>query len=138
TYHFAVWTPYQQIEYQRTQIDGINEPAGGSIFVNHDGYQWIVNLAPDFVSRHPSLLKERIEDNPYNLPFRFAMPHPSVMIVGAGSGNDTAAALRNESSAVDAVEIDPAILNLGRREHPEHPYDSPKVAVYVEDARAFL
>jgi len=138
TYHFAFWTPYQQIEYQRTHIDGISEPAGGSILVNHDGYQWIVNLAPDFVSRHPSLLKERIEDNPYNLPFRFAMPHPSVMIVGAGSGNDTAAALRNGSLAVDAVEIDPAILNLGRREHPEHPYDSPQVAVYVEDARAFL
>ena len=35
------------------------------------------------------------------------------MIVGSGTGNDVAGALRNGSSAVDAVEIDPAILRLG-------------------------
>jgi hypothetical protein len=36
------------------------------------------------------------------------------------------------------VEIDPAILEIGRREHPEHPYDSPRVSVHLTDARAFL
>jgi len=39
---------------------------------------------------------------------------------------------------VDAVEIDPAILELGKSEHPEHPYDSPRVSVHVTDARSFL
>src|SRR5262249_58155829 len=39
---------------------------------------------------------------------------------------------------VDAVEIDTAILSLGKREHPEQPYASKQVAVYLTDARAFL
>jgi SAM-dependent methyltransferase len=60
------------------------------------------------------------------------------MIVGSGTGNDVAAALRHNSRFVDAVEIDPAILALGKREHPEHPYDSPRVEVHLTDARAFL
>ena len=58
--------------------------------------------------------------------------------MGAGTGNDVAASLRHESSSVDAVEIDPAILALGKRDHPERPYDSPRVSVQLNDARAFL
>jgi len=73
----------------------------------------------------------------FNLPFRFGKAAPSVLIMGAGAGNDAAAALRNGSRSVDAVEIDPEIKALGN-EHPEHPYDSPKVVVYLTDARNFL
>jgi SAM-dependent methyltransferase len=61
-----------------------------------------------------------------------------VLILGAGTGNDAAAALRNGSPAVDAVEIDPAILQLGRLAHPERPYESPRVHSHLTDARAFL
>jgi len=39
---------------------------------------------------------------------------------------------------VDAVEIDPAILALGKSQHPERPYDSAQVAVHLTDARNFL
>jgi hypothetical protein len=84
------------------------------------------------------LMKEQPDESPYNLPFRFAEPAAKVMIVGSGTGNDVAAALRNDSRSVDAVEIDRAILQLGKREHPEHPYDSPRVSIHVTDARAFL
>jgi hypothetical protein len=38
---------------------------------------------------------------------------------------------------VDAVEIDPAILKLGRT-HPERPYDSSTVTAHLADARAFM
>jgi hypothetical protein len=38
---------------------------------------------------------------------------------------------------VDAVEIDPAILDLGAL-HPERPYQDPRVTTHVDDARAFL
>src|SRR6267143_1843048 len=75
---------------------------------------------------------------PYKLPFRFAPPNPRVLIVGSGTGNDIAAALRNQASVVDAVEIDPKILDLGRRHHPEHPYDDPRVSAHLTDARAFM
>lgn len=135
--HYALWTPYQQIQYTR-HYDPQGEFWGGEVWVNHAGYQYIVNLSASFLERHPGLVKEAVEDNPYNLPFRFAVASPSVMIVGSGTGNDVAAALRHNSRSVDAVEIDPAILSLGRREHPEHPYASPRVTVHLTDARAFL
>ncbi len=134
--HFILWTPYQQIDMRKVRFaDGEFQHA--MISVNRTGYQKMVDLSPDFLRRH-KLLDEAVDENPYNLPFRFARPSPSVLIVGAGSGNDTAAALRNGSRAVDAVEIDPAIWQLGIREHPERPYQSPKVTGYLTDARAFL
>ena len=134
---YALWTPYQQIQYTRRYAPN-GDFAMGMVRVNHTGYQHMVNLSPEFLARHPKLLKEAPDENPYNIPFRFAVPSPSVMIVGSGTGNDVAAALRNDSQSIDAVEIDPAILELGKREHPEHPYDSPRVSLHVTDARAFL
>ena len=65
--------------------------------VNHTFYQQIVNLSDEFLARHPGAMKEPPEENPYNLPFRFAAPNPAVMIVGSGTGNDVAAALRHGS-----------------------------------------
>jgi SAM-dependent methyltransferase len=133
----VLWTPYQQVQYTPERTPE-GETYGGTMLVNHTFYQRIVNLSDEFLARHPGLMKEAPEENPYNLPFRFAAPDPSVMIVGSGTGNDVAAALRHGSRAVDAVEIDRAILELGKREHPEHPYASPRVSIHVNDARAFL
>jgi len=134
--HASYWSPYQQVE-----VDQERFPAGEwqdtLVVVNHAVYQKIVNLEQGFLQRHPGLLRERPEDNPYNLPFRFAAPDPKVLVVGAGTGNDVSASVRNGSRAVDAVEIDPVILSLGKS-HPEHPYSSPLVATHVTDARAFM
>ena len=130
------WTPYQQIQYTRGHTAN-GDSWGGEMLVNHTLYQRVVDLSPQFLARHPAWQKD-IDNNPYNLPFRFAIPSPSVLVVGSGTGNDVAAALRNGSPTVDAVEIDPAILDLGRREHPEHPYESPRVNVHLGDARSFL
>ena len=134
---YIVWTPYQQIQYSRHYARN-GDFAGGMVWVNHAGYQSMVNLSSWFLTRHPGVLREPVDENPYNLPFRFAVPTPSVLVVGSGTGNDVAGALRNGSRSVDAVEIDPAILEVGRREHPEHPYESPRVATYLTDARRYL
>lgn len=134
--HFTLWTPYQQIDVEKITLpDG--DIVATNIRVNHTGYQYVVNLSQDFLNRHPGLMKEPPDENPYNVPFRFTPANPNVLIVGSGSGNDVAAALRNGSRAVDAVEIDPAILRLGRS-HPEHPYEDPRVAAHLTDARAFM
>ena len=136
-HHFNLWTPYQQIEVEDENFpDG--ELSRTEIRVNHTSYQTIVNLSPDFLARHPGLLTEAPDENPYNLPFRFAPPNPNVLIVGSGTGNDVAAALRHQSRQVDAVEIDPKILELGRHRHPERPYDDPRVSAHLTDARAFM
>jgi hypothetical protein len=62
----------------------------------------------------------------------------NVLIVGAGTGNDVAVALSEGARHVDAVEIDPVLLGIGRAKHPDHPYDSPRVTTDTDDGRAFL
>ena len=75
----------------------------------------------------------------YLIPYRrLERPPGRVLVLGAGTGNDVAAALEMGAEHVDAVEIDPDILDLGRSLHPARPYDSPKVRVVNTDARAFL
>ena len=74
----------------------------------------------------------------YGLPYRFKRTPGRVLVVGAGTGNDVAAALRHGAARVDAVEIDPAILDFGRALHPEAPYSDPRVQAVVEDARSFI
>ncbi|HXW17699.1 MAG TPA: hypothetical protein VEJ39_05325, partial [Candidatus Acidoferrales bacterium] len=125
------WSPYQKLEV----LDFKNHEY--EIHVNNTGYMTIANLTPEFLDQHPDLAR-RYEDNSYDTPLRFAKRMDRVLIVGSGAGNDVAAALRNGALDVDAVEIDPVIYSIGKRLHPEHPYDSPKVHVIVNDARAYL
>jgi SAM-dependent methyltransferase len=61
-----------------------------------------------------------------------------VLIIGAGTGTDTALALARGATHIDAVEIDPTLAQVGRDFHPEGVYDDPRVTVYVNDGRAFL
>lgn len=61
-----------------------------------------------------------------------------VLVIGAGGGNDVAVALAQGAKHVDAVEIDPRLLELGREAHPDRPYDDPRVTTHVTDGRAFL
>jgi hypothetical protein len=61
-----------------------------------------------------------------------------VLVVGAGSGTDVAVALKHGAGHVDAVEIDPKIQEIGVRDHPNRPYDDPRVTRIIDDGRAFL
>jgi hypothetical protein len=76
----------------------------------------------------------------YFYPYRHANPRAldNVLLVGAGSGNDVAVALRQGARHIDAVEIDPEIQHLGSVYHPDHPYQSRRVSVHINDGRAFL
>src|SRR5262249_44115908 len=65
-------------------------------------------------------------------------PRRDVLIIGAGSGNDVQAALLGGARHVDAVEIDPLLYEIGRADHPDHPYQDPRVSVYLDDGRSYL
>jgi SAM-dependent methyltransferase len=67
-------------------------------------------------------------------------PFRNILIIGAGSGNDVSRALAwaAPDARIDAVEIDPVIENLGRDNHPDRPYQDPRVEVYLTDGRNFL
>ena len=65
-------------------------------------------------------------------------PFQDILIIGAGSGNDVAHALRFNPRRVDAVEIDPVIQDIGVRYHPDRPYQDPRVFRHLDDGRHFL
>jgi hypothetical protein len=75
----------------------------------------------------------------YHVPYTLASgPIRRALVVGAGSGNDVAVILDRGAEHVDAIEIDPVILELGRARHPDAPYASPRVRAINTDARAWL
>jgi spermidine synthase len=125
------WSPYQKL-----QIIGIPDRQY-DVLVNNTGYMTMANASPDMIARHPGFAA-RYKDSPYDAPWRFIGARDRVLIVGAGAGNDAAAALRNGAGQIDAVEIDPEIYALGKRLHPDQPYSSDRVHVILNDARAYL
>lgn len=133
-----IWSPYYKIRAsEETAVDaaGVQENVGTRLEVNNIYYQRMLDLRPATVERFPRELGQAAAY--YDRPFVDFRPR-SVLVVGAGSGNDVAAALRAGVESVDAVDIDPTILELGRRHHPERPYDSPAVRVTVDDARSYF
>jgi len=133
------WSPYYRITWEQAMPPpGWDRPATYWVEVNHDYHQKMLDLSREFTARFPDAEPNRSALSTYELPYRLVPNPQQVLVVGAGTGNDVAAALRHGAAHVDAVEIDPLILGLGRKLHPEHPYDSPRVSVFVDDARAFF
>lgn len=131
------WSPYQKLSVMPLYDGG--QLVSYVLITNGSLYQRIVDLSPAFVRAHPQVFRENpIEQNSYNLPYRFYPSPPSVLVLGSGMGNDVAAALRNGAGHVEAVEIDPLILKLGQQLHFEHPYQSPRVHVVLNDARNYI
>jgi hypothetical protein len=114
------WSPYYR-------IDEIEMEEATAIHVNGIPHQAMRSASAEL---HPfyEQLYRWFPDRTYD----------RVLIVGAGSGTDVSVALEHGAGHVDAVEIDPAIQAIGMREHPDRPYDDPRVARVVDDGRAFL
>ena len=132
----VAWSPYQKLTLAPSKHEkwtGVN-----FIYVNNTGYQALVDNSDAAVRADDRVDPETYGLTQYDIPMQFH-PHPKrVLVVGAGSGNDVAGALRGGAEEVTAVEIDPAIIDFGRRFHPERPYDSKKVHVVNDDARSFF
>jgi spermidine synthase len=131
------WSPYQKLTIRTNYSNGQLETY--SLTTNDSLYQTILNLSPEFVQAHADVFRVHpLNENSYNMPYRFYPSPSSVLVLGSGMGNDVAAALRNGVTRVEAVEIDPLILNLGKMLHFEHPYQSPRVHVVLNDARSYI
>lgn len=139
----VVWSPYQKLALEdmraKSAAGHFKSPHDYLIRVNNAGYQGMVDLGIERQRAHPELFDARqVGLSQYDIP-SLVHPNPrSMLIVGAGSGNDAAGALRNGVEQVTAVEIDPVIVEFGRRFHPERPYDSDRVHVVIDDARSFF
>lgn len=114
----TMWSPYYKITVQQQGPDTVIE---------------VNNLFHQSMARPES--KEYFYEWAYTV---FGDTFDNVLVLGAGSGTDVAAALRHGAKHVDAVEIDPVIQRLGAQLHPDRPYDDPRVTRINDDARHFL
>src|SRR5262249_46820479 len=114
----SLWSPYYKITVSQDRDDTVVE-------VNNIFHQ----------SMAPVDKKEYFYQWPYDV---FGNTFDDVLILGAGSGTDVAAALKHGARHVDAVEIDPVIIRLGAERHPDRPYSDPRVRTVNDDARHFL
>ncbi len=121
------YSPYQNISVEHNSSLGM--PL--TIKSSHIWFQTPLDLSNKFYQ------EKNVEwFNFYNFPFQISEKKPEkIMIVGSGSGNDVAAALRNKIKEIDAVEIDPVIGKLGMQFHPEQPYSADNVNFIINDAR---
>ncbi|MBU6279129.1 MAG: hypothetical protein KGN78_07770 [Actinomycetales bacterium] len=121
------WSPYYKVQSETFNAGTPDEFT--SIHVNGIPHQIVLDA------------EKRLEIEPmYNRPYERAVDNPlgNVLIIGAGTGTDTALSLVRGAKHVDAVEIDPRIQQIGSQVNPNRPYDDPRVDVWIDDGRAFL
>jgi len=81
-----------------------------------------------------------LDDVTAALPYRL-LDSPRVLVLGAGAGTDVLLALRNGTSHVDAVELNPQMTELVRETYADfsgHLYEDPRVSVHTREARGFV
>src|SRR3954469_19750371 len=114
------WSPYYKITLTPAQ------PSGYELDVNSVGHQSMI----PWQSKEP--FYRRVYELFPDAKFRHAL------ILGAGTGSDTATALAHNVQQITAVEIDPVIQKLGAQLHPDRPYSDPRVKLVNNDGRVFL
>ncbi|MCC7185586.1 MAG: spermidine synthase, partial [Acidobacteria bacterium] len=114
----TIWSPYYKV------------------LVRQDGADTVVEVNNIF---HQSMAPLEHKEYFYQWPYEvFGDTFEDVLILGAGSGTDVTAALRHGAKSVDAVEIDPVILSLGKQLHPAKPFSDPRLTIINDDGRHFL
>jgi SAM-dependent methyltransferase len=114
------WSPYYLVSYK---------PSAGWIDVNNLNHQGMHEIGKS--------------GSAYMLPYLLnrdagGRSFEEILIIGAGSGNDVAAALKSNPRHIDAVEIDPVINAIGQRDHPDQPFSDPRVSIHLDDGRSFV
>jgi len=116
----SYWSPYYKITLTPAQ------PSGYELDVNSIGHQSMI----------PWQSKEPFYRRVYELFPDAKFQH--ALILGAGTGSDTATALAHGVQQITAVEIDPVIQKLGAELHPDRPYSDSRVRVVINDGRVYL
>jgi hypothetical protein len=118
--YVTIWSPYYKVYY---------DPLDGRITTNNIGHQQMTRVGE---TGSAYMLPHLLNRDAGNAPFA------QTMIIGAGSGNDVAAALAGKAEHIDAVEIEPVLNAIGRDHHPLRPYADPRVAIHLDDGRSFV
>ena len=125
-----IWSPYYKItiSHTTTTVDG-HHYHGLVVSGNNIPYQTLYSVK----TLHAI---EPFYFFPYDHVNKASLS--KVLVIGAGTGNDVSVALSEEAKHVDAVEIDPDLVQLGKEYNPAHAYQSRRVSIHIDDGRAFL
>ncbi len=136
--------------YQNIVLEYLNNPLSPVLInISHIFFQSPLNLSKNLKFYRPDVSPGNIygyhvdvehEREFYDIPYKVKNNlKKRVLIVGSGTGNDVSAAIRdNKVNKIDAVDIDPLIVDIGKSYHPERPYSSEKTSVFIDDARSFI
>ncbi len=114
------WSPYSKLTLF------LDSDGGGNLLANNIHHQFFSRLkGAQFYLLTFGELKKSVKMD-------------EILIIGPGTGQDVTAALTFGAQHIDAVDIDPKILEIGRNYHPEHPYQNPKVTQINDDGRHYL
>jgi len=122
----SMWSPYYMV-----QVDQVSDSRK---ILRTNGTLHQVML--DFEKTDDSYVK-RTRDR-FEIAYKAAQSLDDVLVVGAGTGNDIATALRMGAKRIDAVEIDPLFPEIGAEHHFADPYADPRVTVHISDARRWF
>jgi spermidine synthase len=81
-----------------------------------------------------------LDDMSTALPYHM-LRRPRVLILGAGGGSDVLLALYHQAETIEAVELNPLVVDLVKNRHADyagHLYDAPGVRIDVAEARGYV
>lgn len=137
------WSPYQRLDLVKSTVQALAEDGTKKsidvyhLNANHVAYQTAHGITKDQFEKWDVPIETKEDIWRWSMPYKIKSGG-KVLIVGAGMGSDVAQALAVGADAIDAVDIDPVIISLGRAKHPLKPYDSDKVRIVCDDARHFF
>jgi hypothetical protein len=148
----AIWSPYHYITVSRIDTPHIAEkapppdlrtmqdPPVYSASINQLFYHFDATFRAERYTPGSPLLDSFIAPwmQYYKMPYELTAGRERVLILGAGGGGDVEGALAAGVRHVDAVEIDPVVIQVARQFNAGAPYADPRVTVHVDDARGFL
>jgi hypothetical protein len=99
----VVWSPYQKLVVRESRTDEIGQYV---VEVNNSSYQDIMDLSDQHIAANPETFPAELEGlSQYDIPLLLHPNPKSFLVVGAGTGNDVAGALRHDVQAVTGTAV---------------------------------
>jgi hypothetical protein len=147
----AIWSPYHYVTVSRMETPKVVESAPPadlltmrdppiySVSINQVYYHFNASIDPGrYTPNTPLATQLNALSQYYRFPYALAKGRGRALVLGAGGGGDVLGALAAGMRTVDAVEIDPAVVQISRRFNAGAPYADPRVRIHIDDARSFL
>jgi SAM-dependent methyltransferase len=145
----GIWSPYNLITIREVEANGRLKPVSApqdNVGALQDPPLYVVQVNGDFYMMNGTIDPRRYTNarstgglnEQYTLPHKIHPGAKDILVVGSGGGVDVEAALLAGARSVDALEIDPVIIRLGRQFNPSQSYNDPRVTVFNTDARPYF